>query len=252
MQKNTVSIDTSVIPAKIEFAPEFNVAVSFIDRHLQEGRKDKVIIRETGGEEITYGQLAERVNQSGNVLKNLGLNSGDRLLMMVKDSAEFFYLFWGAIKAGIIPVPLNTLLRAKDYAFMIEDSGCAAVIYSPEFRIEVEPALELLSVIPEIILLTEGESECFLDQTQSADSKLEAAPANATDDCFWLYSSGTTGRPKGAVHSHRDMVVTSQHYGKDTLGVCEEDICFSAAKLFFAYGLGNGMTFPLWSGASCV
>ena len=169
MQKNTVSIDTSVIPAKIEFAPEFNVVVSFIDRHLQEGRKDKVIIRETGGEEITYGQLAERVNQSGNVLKNLGLNSGDRLLMMVKDSAEFFYLFWGAIKAGIIPVPLNTLLRAKDYAFMIEDSGCAAVIYSPEFRIEVEPALELISAIPEIILLTEGESECFLDQTQSAD-----------------------------------------------------------------------------------
>jgi len=252
MQKNTVSIDTSVIPAKIEFAPEFNVAVSFIDRHLQEGRKDKVIIRETGGEEITYGQLAERVNQSGNVLKNLGLNSGDRLLMMVKDSAEFFYLFWGAIKAGIIPVPLNTLLRAKDYAFMIEDSGCAAVIYSPEFRIEVEPALELLSSIPEIILLTEGESECFMDQMQFADSKLEATPANATDDCFWLYSSGTTGRPKGAVHSHRDMVVTSQHYGKDTLGVCEDDICFSAAKLFFAYGLGNGMTFPLWSGASCV
>ncbi len=186
MQKNTVSIDTSVIPAKIEFAPEFNVAVSFIDRHLQEGRKDMVIIRETGGLEITYGQLAERVNQSGNVLKNLGLNSGDRMLMMVKDSAEFFYLFWGAIKAGIIPVPLNTLLRAKDYAFMIEDSGCAAVIYSPEFRIEVEAALELLSTIPEIILLTEGESECFLDQTQSADSKLETALANATDDCFWL------------------------------------------------------------------
>ena len=252
MQKNTVSIDTSVIPAKIKFAPEFNVVVSFIDRHLQEGRIDKVIIRETEGEEITYGQLAERVNQSGNVLKNLGLNSGDRMLMMVKDSSEFFYLFWGAIKAGIIPVPLNTLLRAKDYAFMIDDSGCAAIIYSPEFKMEVESALEMLSTIPEIILLTEGESVCFLDQMESADPKFEAASANAKDDCFWLYSSGTTGRPKGAVHSHRDMVVTSQHYGKDTLGVCEDDICFSAAKLFFAYGLGNGMTFPLWSGASCV
>ena len=95
MQKNTVSIDTSQSPAKIEFSPEFNVAVPFIDRHLQEGRKDKVIIRETDGEEVTYGQLSERVNQSGNALKNLGLNSGDRLLMMVKDSSEFFYLFWG-------------------------------------------------------------------------------------------------------------------------------------------------------------
>ena len=252
MLKNTVSIDTSVSPAKIEFAPEFNVAVSFIDRHLQEGRKDKVIIRTSGGEAVTYEQLAERVNQSGNVLKKFGLNPGDRLLMVVKDAPEFFYLFWGAIKSGIIPVPLNTLLRAKDYAFMIEDSGCAAVVYSPEFRNEVEPALELLETKPEITLLTEGESGSFLEQMESANASLEATPATATDDCFWLYSSGTTGRPKGAVHSHRNMVVTSQYYGKDTLGVRENDICFSAAKLFFAYGLGNGMTFPLWSGASCI
>ncbi|MEC9460081.1 MAG: AMP-binding protein, partial [SAR324 cluster bacterium] len=252
MQKNTVSIDTSQSPAKIEFSTEFNVAVPFIDRHLQEGRKDKVIIRETGGEEVTYGQLSERVNQSGNALKNLGLNSGDRLLMMVKDSSEFFYLFWGAIKAGIVPVPLNTLLRAKDYSFMIEDSGCAAVVYSAEFRTEVEPAMEHLSVKPELVLLTEGASGCFMEKMYSADSELEAAPASATDDCFWLYSSGTTGRPKAAVHSHRDMVISSQYYGNDTLGVREDDICFSAAKLFFAYGLGNGMTFPLWSGASCI
>ncbi|MBC8259374.1 MAG: benzoate-CoA ligase family protein [SAR324 cluster bacterium] len=252
MQKNTVSIDTSVSPAKIEYSAVFNVAVPFIDRHLDEGRKDKVIIRTTGGEEVTFGELAERVNQSGNVLIKLGLHSGDRLLMMVKDSPEFFYLFWGAIKAGIVPVPLNTLLRAKDYAFMIEDSGAAAVIYSPEFQGEVEPALEQLTTKPEIVLLTEGESGCFLEKMNSADSNLEAAPASATDDCFWLYSSGTTGRPKGAVHSHRDMIFTSQHYGNDTLGVRENDLCFSAAKLFFAYGLGNGMTFPLWAGASCV
>jgi acyl-coenzyme A synthetase/AMP-(fatty) acid ligase len=106
------------------------VAVPFIDRHLQEGRKDKVIIRTSGGEAVTYGQLAERVNQSGNVLKKFGLNLGDRLLMVVKDAPEFFYLFWGAIKSGIIPVPLNTLLRAKDYTFMIEYSGCTAVVYS--------------------------------------------------------------------------------------------------------------------------
>ena len=252
MQNNTVSIDTNVCPAKIEFAPEFNVAVPFIDRHIQEGRKDKVIIHETGGGQVTYGQLFARVNQSGNVLKNLGMHSGERLLMIVKDSAEFFYLFWGAIKSGIVPVPINTLLRANDYSFMIEDSGCTAVVYSPEFKKEIESSLELLSVKPEIVLQTEGLAGSFLDKMNSSDSELEAAPASATDDCFWLYSSGTTGRPKGAVHSHRNMVVSSQSYGKDTLGVREEDICFSAAKLFFAYGLGNGMTFPLWSGASCI
>ena len=180
------------------------------------------------------------------------MHSGERLLMIVKDSAEFFYLFWGAIKSGIVPVPINTLLRANDYSFMIEDSGCTAVVYSPEFKKEIESSLELLSVKPEIVLQTEGLAGSFLDKMNSSDSELEAAPASATDDCFWLYSSGTTGRPKGAVHTHRNMVVSSQSYGKDTLGVREEDICFSAAKLFFAYGLGNGMTFPLWSGASCI
>ena len=252
MQNNKVLIDTSVSPTKIEFAPIFNVAVPFIERHLEEGRKDKVIIFATDGEEVTFGQLAERVNQTGNVLKNIGLNSGDRMLMVVKDAPQFFYLFWGAIKAGIIPVPLNTLLRAKDYAFLLEDSGSAAVVYSPEFSGEVVSALEQLDKQPELTLVTEGESGCFMEKMQSSSSELETIRATATDDCFWLYSSGTTGRPKGTVHSHRDMVVTSQHYGIDTLGVREDDVCFSAAKLFFAYGLGNGMTFPLWSGSSCV
>ena len=252
MIKNTVIIDTSTSPAKIEFAPEFNVAVPFIDRHLDEGRKEKIIIHTTSGEEVTYGQLSERVNQAGNLLKNMGLNSGDRLLMVVKDSPEFFYLFWGAIKAGYIPVPLNTLFRSNDYVYIIEDSECAAVFYSPEFKTEVESALSQVSRSPDHSCLTEGVSGSFLEQLQSASLELDTAPASALDDCFWLYSSGTTGKPKGVVHSHRDMVVTSQHYGKDTLGVREEDVCFSAAKLFFAYGLGNAMTFPLWSGASCI
>ena len=114
MIKNTVIIDTSASPTKIEFPSEFNVSVPFIDRHLDEGRREKIIIHSTSGEKITYGQLAKRVNQSGNVLKNIGLNPCDRILMVVKDSPEFFYLFWGAIKAGYVPVPLNTLFRSND------------------------------------------------------------------------------------------------------------------------------------------
>ena len=252
MEKNTVIIDTFSSPTKIEFTPEFNVAVPFIDRHLDEGRREKIIIHSTSGEKVTYGQLFERVNKSGNVLKSIGLDPGDRILMVVKDSPEFFYLFWGAIKAGFIPVPLNTLLRCNDYSYIIEDSECAAVFYSPEFKTEVESALAEVSSSPDHSCLTEGVSGSFLEQLQSASLELDPVPASATDDCFWLYSSGTTGKPKGVVHSHRDMVVTSQHYGIDTLGVREEDVCFSAAKLFFAYGLGNAMTFPLWSGASCI
>ena len=227
------------------------MAVPFIDRHLAEGRGGKVAIR-AGAESVTYAELAARVNRAGNALLGLGLDPGSRLVMMVKDSPEFFYLFWGAIKAGIVPVPVSTLLRASDYSFMLEDSGCSACVYSPEFAAEVVPALEAADPGPAHHLPTEGARESLAALMAEADEALAPAPAAATDDCFWLYSSGTTGTPKGAVHRQRDMVVTSEHYGVRTLGLVEDDVCFSAAKLFFAYGLGNAMTFPLWVGATTV
>ncbi|MCP4328494.1 MAG: benzoate-CoA ligase family protein [Alphaproteobacteria bacterium] len=251
MTDNTVTIDDSVSPAKIEYASRFNVAVTFVDRHLDEGRADKIAIR-TANETVSFGELADRVNRCGNLLKSLDIGAGERVLMIVKDCPEFFYLFWGAIKSGIIPVPVNTLLRAADYTFMIEDSGCAAVVYSPEYAAEVEPALKAAAHQPDHILLTDGADNCVRTWIADQPSALQVVPAKATDDCFWLYSSGSTGRPKGAVHSHRDMVVTSQHYGCEVLGVKEDDVCFSAAKLFFAYGLGNAMTFPLWVGSTAV
>jgi benzoate-CoA ligase family protein len=252
MRDHTVTVDRSTSPSTLTFAPNFNVAVAFIDRHLEEGRGDKVVVRSVAGGEVTYAELAENVNRAGNALKNLGIASGERVLMMVKDCHAFYYLFWGAIKAGVVPVPINTLLRAKDYRFMIEDSGCAAVVYSPEFAAEVETALAVASRKPAHSLRTEGGGGALEARMAAASAELAPTPAEAEADCFWLYSSGTTGTPKGAVHAHRDMVVTSEHYGVRTLGVTEEDVCFSAAKLFFAYGLGNGMTFPLWSGASAV
>jgi len=236
----------------LTFAPNFNVAVSFIDRHLEEGRGDKVVVRSVAGDEVTYAELAENVNRAGNALKSLGIEAGERILMMVKDCAEFYHLFWGAIKAGVVPVPINTLLKAKDYRFMIEDSACAAVVYSPEFAQEVEAALEAASRQPAHRFRTEGGDGALQARMAAASAELAPATAKAEDDCFWLYSSGTTGTPKGAVHAHRDMVVTSEHYGARTLGVTADDVCFSAAKLFFAYGLGNGMTFPLWAGATAV
>src|SRR6185312_14645348 len=159
-----------------------------------------------------------------------------------------FYLFWGAIKAGIVPVPPNTLLRAADYAYMIEDSGCGLVIYSSEFAGEIEPALQQLRAkAPKALTV-----DAFLADMAKAHPALEARLASPTDDCFWLYSSGSTGRPKGAVHAQRDMVVTSELYGVRVLGVTEQDINYSAAKLFFAYGLGNAMTFPLWVGGTAI
>ena len=252
MDDHRVTVSAGDGGTSFEFPPVFNVAVPFIDRHLGEGRADKIVIRTADGEEVSYGELAERVGRCGNALQGLGIGAGERVLMVVKDAPEFLYLFWGAVKAGIVPVPLNTMLRADDYRYMIEDSGADAVVYSPEFAAEVEPALAAAAPGPAHALRTEGEGETLESLIEGAEPGLEPAATAPGDDCFWLYSSGSTGRSKGTVHAHRDMVLTSQYYGVETLGMGSEDVCFSAAKLFFAYGFGNAMTFPLWVGASAV
>ena len=252
MYQHSVEVDSSVSPASIRYPDVFNVAVPFIDRHLDEMRAGKpaVVFADTG-ETVSYGQLAERVNRCGNLLKSLAGEPEGRVLMVVKDCPEFFYLFWGAIKAGLVPVPVNTLLRADDYRHIIEDSECAGLVYSPEYREEVTPALARSGHQPNFILCTEGPSSVS-DMLEEASPVLEPAETSADSECFWLYSSGSTGRPKGAVHRHRDIVTTCVHYAENTLSVMEGDVCFSAAKLFFAYGLGNAMTFPLWTGATAV
>src|ERR1041384_433805 len=130
---------------KVRLPSRFNVAVPFVDRHLAEGRGAKAAIR-TANETVTYAELAERVNRAGNALLAAGLRPGDRLLMVIKDCPAFFYLFWGAIKAGIVPAPLHTMLRAADYAYLFEDLGCRLVDYSPEFAAEVEPASKAVRV----------------------------------------------------------------------------------------------------------
>ncbi len=230
---------------KVSLPSRFNVAVPFIDRHVGEGRGAKLAIRTVHGETVTYAELAQRVNRTGNALLGQGLKPGDRLVMVVKDCPAFFYLFWGAIKAGIVPVPPNTLLRSADYAYMFEDSGCGLVVYSAEYAGEIEPALKQFPVKALTV-------DTFLAEMAKAPASLEPVLAAPTDDCFWLYSSGSTGRPKGAVHAQRDMVVTSELYGVRVLGTEEADVHYSAAKLFFAYGMGNAMTFPLWTGATAI
>jgi len=251
MRANTVFVNKSHSPTVFRFASLFNVAAPFIDRHIEEGRGSRIAIR-SAVEDVTYATLAERVARCGNALLRLGVTPGERLLMVIKDSPEFFYVFWGAIKAGIVPVPLNTLLRANDYKFLIEDSACAALVYSAEFTGEVEAALAHAMRQPRLVLAIEAGGPGMLALIGEAPATLKAFSAAAGDECFWLYSSGSTDRPKAAVHCHRDMVITSQLYGVDVLGIRPDDICFSAAKLFFAYGLGNAMSFPLWVGATTV
>lgn len=251
MLSHTVEIDASERPSRLRFAAEFNVAVAFVDRHLDEGRGEKNAIRTADGD-VTYADLAANVNRCAALLSRVGLARGDRMLMVVKDCPAFFYLFWGAIKAGIVPVPLNTLLRAASYTYMIEDSGAKALVYSPEFAEEVMPAIAGAASAPETVLCTEGRAGSLANLLVHGETQFAVVATTADDDCFWLYSSGSTGAPKAAVHRHRDMVVTSQRFGVETLGVREDDVFYSEAKLFFAYGLGNNLTFPLWVGATAV
>ncbi len=240
---------------KIAFSEVFNAAVPMIDRHLAEGRGAKLAYR-TAAEDVSYAALAERVNRTGNFLHSLSIAKGDRVLMVVKDCVEFIYLFWGAIKAGYVPIPLNTMLRAKDYQFMIEDSGCAVLVYSPEFSAEIEPALAAAARKPRHVMRCDGDGDSdpgsFKARFAKHSDKLDPARALRDDDCFWLYSSGSTGMPKGTVHQQIDMAYNAVSYAIGVIGLREDDICLSAAKLFFAYGLGNSNYFPLLVGATTV
>jgi len=205
--------------------PEFfNAAVYFIDRHVAEGRGKKIAI-ECGGERISYRELFEGVNRFGNGLRELGIRKGDRVLVVLPDIPEFGMAFFGAIKIGAIPVPVNPALKPEEHRYFREDSGA---------RIAID------------------EGALRKSPFAKASPRLTAEPARRDDPAFWLYSSGSTGRPKACIHRQRDMLVCSEHYAKPILGMHEHDRCFSTSKLFFAYGLGNALYYPLAVGATSI
>jgi len=245
MRSHTVWLDQDDVHAPMRFADVFNAAVAFIDRHVEEGRGEKLALL-AGDRKITYAQLAENAARCGNVLKDLGLSRGDRVLMASVDTPEFFYVFWGAVKAGLVAVPVNTQLKDPEYRVLIEDSGCAAIYV--DCSQEPVAAARACGMDVSRVLSKDG----VLARMREASPELAPAETSGNDDCFWLYSSGSTGRPKGAVHVHKDMAVTSTRYGANTMGVRSDDVVFCASKLFFSYGFGGGMTFPLWVGATIV
>ena len=247
MEDNTIEIDRLVEPHKLNFSKRFNVSAAFIDRHILEGRGDKIAIK-TSEEQWSYRDLSDAVNRYGNYLLSIGMNPGERIMMVMSDVPDFIAIFFGAIKSGIIPVPVNTMLRAEDYKYLITDSACAGFVYSKIFSKTIKRAIKEADYKPKNILSAEN----LRNAAAALSTELAFSINSHLDDCFWLYSSGSTGKPKGVVHPHRSMVCTSERFAKNTVGLNENDTVFSASKLFHSYGFGNAMTFPLWVGATIV
>jgi benzoate-CoA ligase len=237
--------------ADLGISERFNAAAHFVDRHLTEGRGAKVAI-ECGDERVTYAELAERVNRCGSALRDVyGVGRGDRLVLLLHDGPAFFYAFYGAIKIGAVPVPINTLWKTADYRFVLRDSGARVLIVSEVLH----PSVDVVArdEVPELqhVLVVDraGSFDRLLERGSPA---LDAASTRHDDPAFWLYSSGSTGAPKGCVHLQHDMAVCAELYAKAVLEITEHDRFFSVPKLFFAYGLGNGGYFPLAVGATSI
>jgi benzoate-CoA ligase family protein len=237
----------------LEIPERLNAAAVLVDSHIAAGRGDKAALL-CGERTVTYAALCEGVNRFGNVLKTLGLRMEERVAILMPDTPEFVFAFFGAMKMGAVSIPLNTLLGPPDYQYLLNDSRARVLVVHAGLldRIAgIRPNLRHLHHI----LVAGGEAEgCpnLENALAAASPTLEAADTSKDDAAFWLYSSGTTGFPKGAIHLHHDMIVSADLYARQTIGLEEGDVSFSVAKLFFAYGLGNGLYFPLRVGGTTV
>jgi benzoate-CoA ligase len=237
----------------VDVPDQFNVADYLVDRHVREGRGSRTAIL-CGDESVTYAQVAERSNRVGNGLRSLGVRREERVLLLVLDTPAFAYSFFGAQKIGAVPIPTNTLLKSQDYRYMLNDSRATVAIVSELLlpQLAAIPRDELPYLQHLVIDGRPAADAIGFDQLLAATPALELEPTGKDDAAFWLYSSGTTGFPKGAVHLHHDIVHTVVCYAQGVLGITADDRTFSVAKLFFAYGLGNALTFPFAVGATTI
>ena len=237
----------------IEFPERLNVASVFVDQHIAAGRGAKPAIL-CGERTVTYAGLQEGVNRVGNVLKDLDVRMEERVAILLPDCPEWVFSFFGTMKIGAVALPLNTTLKPQEYEYELNDSRTRVLIVDASLLDRIEEVHANLNHLEHIIVSgAEVDGYANLDNVmQDASPALEAADTSKDDAAFWLYSSGTTGAPKGTIHLQHDMIVEADFYAQQTIGVRESDVSYSVSKLFFAYGLGNGLYFPLRVGGTTI
>ncbi|WP_454616308.1 benzoate-CoA ligase family protein [Bradyrhizobium cenepequi] len=231
----------------------YNAVTWLLDRNVDEGRGDKLVFDDTVSQ-LTYGELQRQTRRLGNLLRRLGVRREERVAMIMLDTVDFPIVFLGAIRAGVVPVPLNTLLTADQYAYVLADCR-ARVLFISEALLPV--VKDIVGRMPDLEHVVVSGTDAhghkkFSDELAGEGDVFATAATHPDEPAFWLYSSGSTGMPKGVRHLHSNLAATAETYAKQVLGIRENDVCLSAAKLFFAYGLGNALTFPMSVGATTI
>mgnify|MGYP006195698751 CR=1 FL=1 len=232
-----------------------NASADFLDANLAAGRADRVaVVDAADGGELTYGDVARGVNRTGHALRKLGVRPEERVMALLPDCPEFIFVFFGAIRIGAVAVPVNTLLTPPEYEYLLNDSRARVLVVHERFVETIETIRASLRHLEHIVTVGEGQPGYprLADLLETEPSALAAVDMSDDDAAFWLYSSGTTGFPKGAVHLQHDMRCCAESFGVGVLGLSEADRTFSVAKLFFAYGLGNALYFPFYVGGSTI
>lgn len=243
--------DHSTSPPRVDIPRDYNAAYDLLQRNAS--RTGKVaFIDATTGAQLTYGQLAEQAQRFANALRARGFAPEARVMLAMLDTLEWPVVFLGCVLAGVVPIAANTLLTTKDFDFMLRDSRAQALFVSKPLLPTFEPLVGKISTLQQMFVAGDSGEHSVASLIASGSPEHDVAATCSDDACFWLYSSGSTGTPKGTVHLHSHLVQTAELYGRAVLGIREADVVYSAAKLFFAYGLGNALTFPMSVGATTV